>query len=579
MSPRGGEQEIHGSRFSRAVRRGRFSSRPGLVAQLVALATALIAARGAAMSAPQAVVVPMRDGAELAADLYLPEGDGPWPTILVQTPYDKSLYHDGGVPLPTEAYAWLIVDWRGHYGSSAWPDDPAKRGEDGYDSVEWIAAQSWSDGAVGGWGASALGFAQYRTAVEQPPHFVAAVPMFIDPVRDYAQFFPGAAQKYEYMLQQALLGYIDYAATLAHFTHDLYWTLSEAIGDATYDEIAIPMLVLGGWYDYDPGDLLDAFAQLRARSAVGVRDAHRLLVGPWTHAAQDELTQGELDYSGAVGAAAEAALAFLDLHLRGMGEGLVDRVSWFEMGRDRFRAADAWPPDGTAEQTFHLLPTNRLAAESPPAGDPTATLTGDPASPSPTRGGPRAFPGALSGPADLAALVESRADALLFTSDELTEALTIAGAPRLALTVDSDRLDTDVVARLTDVYPDGRSMLVTDGVRRARFRSGFAPADETLLVPGEPFALEIELEATALTLLPGHRLRLVLTTSSWPRFEVNENDGGPLYDLAATPFVVTNRVHLGAAAPSTLFLPVWPPDLFADGFEGGGTGAWSDAQP
>ena len=258
---------------------------------------------------------------------------------------------------------------------------------------------------------------------------------------------------------------------------------------------------------------------------------------------------------------------------------MIDRVRWFEMGHDKLQTAASWPLPEVSERGFHLLPSNRLGEEAPPWGDPVVLLTGDPADPSPTRGGPRALPGALDGPADLAAVVEARGDALLFTTDPLTEALTLAGAPRLELILDSDRLDTDVMARLTDVYPDGRSIFVTDGARRARFRTGFAPADEELLTPGVPVPLEIELEPTGLTLLPGHRLRLVLTTSNWPRFDVNENDGGPLYDPGATPRVVTNQIHLGTVAPSVLVLPIRPQDLFADGFESGDLGAWQTTGP
>jgi len=565
-------QESKRRRFPAVVSRSS-AARLGTVVLLGAQA-----ALAAAMSAPSPVVVPMRDGAELAADLYLPDGSGPWPTILIQTPYDKDNYHGAGLPLSTEAYAWLIVDWRGHFGSDAYPDNPLKRGEDGYDTVEWIAAQSWSDGAVGGWGESALGFAQYRTAIEHPPHFLAAVPMFIDPVRDYQQFFYGGVQKYEYFLQQALLGYINYSTVLGHYTHDAYWSLSEAVGDATYDEIDIPMLIVAGWYDLDPGDVLDAFVELRARSAEAVRDEQRMLVGPWTHADEDVLEQGELEYPAAVGIAAAASLAFLDHHLRGVGPGLPDRVEWFEMGRDQVRGSDVWPLSEIVEHTFHLLPSNRIAEEAPPAGNPTATVVGDPSDPSPTRGGPRALLNPVEGPVDIAPMVESRGDALLFSTDVLTEALSIVGAPRVELELDSDRLDTDVMVRLTDVYPDGRSVYVTDGARRARFRTGYDAADETLLVPGETVPIEVELEPTGLTFLPGHRLRLVVTTSNSPRFDVNENDGGPLYDPEATPLVVTDHVHLGADAPSTLVLPVWPPDLFADGFEGG-LGGWSEVAP
>ncbi len=531
------------------------------------------------MSEPAPVSIPMRDGAALAADLYLPAGAGPWPTILIQTPYDKNRYRELGLPLPTESYAWLILDWRGHFGSSGTPDDPSQRGEDGYDAVEWIAGEPWSDGAVGGYGESALGYAQYRTAIEHPPHFSAAVPMFIDPVRDYQQFFYGGVQKLEYMVQQAALGYLDYEATLAHFTHDGYWSLSETLGDATYGQVAIPMLVVAGWYDLDPGDVLDAFDQLRLRSAPAVRDTHRLLVGPWTHAHEDELAQGELEYPAAVGLSGAAALAFLDHHLRGVGPGLADRVQWFEMGRDTVRSGDVWPPAEVAPRTFLLLPANRLAEEPPPPGDPVALLVGDPAEPSPTRGGPRSLPGALDGPVDLAPLVEARGDALIFTTDPLAEPLALLGAPLLVVTLDADRLDIDVIARLTDVYPDGRSVYVTDGARRARFRAGYELGDEELLTPGEPFALEIELEPAGIAFLTGHRLRLVLTTSNWPRFHANPNDGGPLYSPGAQPMAVENRVHLGADAPSTLVLPVWPNAVFADGFESGTLSAWSAVSP
>jgi len=473
----------------------------------------------------------------------------------------------------------VIVDWRGHFGSNAWPDNPLKRGQDGYDAVEWIASQSWSDGAVGGWGESALGYAQYRTAIEHPPHFLAAVPMFIDPVRDYQQFFMGGVQKYEYFLQQALLGYIDYSTVLGHYTHDAYWGLSEALGDSTYDQIEIPMLIIGGWYDLDPADLLDAFVQLRSRSAAAVRDEQRMVVGPWTHADEDVLAQGELEYPAAVGLAATASLAFLDHHLRGVGPGLPDRVGWFEMGRDLVRTSDVWPLPDVVEHIFHLLPSNRIAEEAPPAGDPTSTVVGDPSDPSPTRGGPRALLNPVEGPVDIAPIVESRADALVFSTDVLTEPLSIVGAPRVELSLDTDRLDTDIMVRMADVYPDGRSVYVTDGARRGRFRTGYDAADETLLTPYVTVPIEVDLEPTGLTILPGHKLRLVITTSNWPRFDVNANDGSTLYDPGATPLVVTDRIHLGAVAPSQLVLPIWPPDLFADDFESAGTGAWSGTVP
>lgn len=306
--------------------------------------------------------------------------------------------------------------------------------------------------------------------------------------------------------------------------------------------------------------------------AVPMRDG-QLLVGPWTHVAESRVEQGELLYPAAVGVAAAHVLAWFDLHLRGLGAGPPGpSAQWFEMGRDRWRGAASWPPAEVAEVVWHLLPGGRLAPEAPPEGDPLAAWSGDPTDPSPTWGGPRSGPNLLDGPVDLATHVEGRGDLLIFTSEPLAQPLPLLGALRLEASFSSDRLDTDLVVRLTDVYPDGRSMLVADGVRRARFRGGYE--SEQLLTPGEITNVAVDLSPTGLTLLPGHRLRLDVTASNYPRLHVNPNDGGPLYQPGATPLVAHNALHLGALAPTVLRLPVGSAMPFDDDFESGDLRAW-----
>jgi len=541
---------------------------------LLALLAACAAPAVAGMLPPSTVAVPMRDGVELVADLWLPDtGPGPWATILVMTPYGRGRFVDSGLPLPTDDYAWVIVDWRG-YGDS--PGTPlSSNGLDGYDAVEWIAAQPFSDGKVGMHGSSALGVVQFQTAREHPPHLRACVPQFADMQRDYQQFYLGGVLKWEYALIQAFFGYIDLDLWLDHPSHDWFWDLLESSGDYA-DELATPMLLVAGWYDLDTRGVLWGWEQLVTRSDPAVRGEHRLLVGPWTHADEDSVEQGELSYPAAAGVADLEALAFLDRWLRGVETVSDPPVRWFELGADRWRWSEAWPPDGL-DAVGWRLDADGTVGPALPADPGEVVFTADPADPSPTVGGPRSsLVPVLEGPADLRLEVEARSDAVLFTSDPATAPLTIAGSPVVRLRLVSDRLDTDLMVRMTDVYPDGRSMLLVDGTRRARFRDGYEIED--LLVPGVAAWVEVELEPLAWTLRPGHRLRLVVTSANSPRFHVNPNDGGPLYDDGANPLVVENRILIGPTDGSILELPVLT-GLFADGFESGDAEAWSSSAP
>ena len=524
------------------------------------------------------VSIPMSDEVELSGDLYLPEGDGHWPTLLIMTPYGKQVARPDarGLPFGTADYAWLVVDWRGYGASGGEP--LSSNGADGSAVVEWIADQAWSDGHVGMWGSSALGVIQFHTAVEQAklsdPHLDACVPQFADSGSDYEQHYPGGVLKWEYSLFYDFMGYLDWTMLLEHPSHDQFWTFVETVGDIAAD-IETPMLLVGGWYDLDTREILLGWDQLANHSDASHQDDHRFVIGPWTHAGEDLLEQGELEYPQAVGAAHGAALAFFDRWLRGIPpDEETPRVRWYEMGAERWHDGEVWPPEPPNPETWFIQPDGRLNGVEAETG--SMSFTVDPNDPSPTLGGPRtSFLEVLDGPADLRFEVESRPDALVLTSAPLERSVTVAGAPEVRLWLSTDGLDTDVMVRLTDVHPDGRSMFVVDGARRARFRDSLE--NEALMTPGVPAEIPVLLQPTALTFQEGHRLRVVITSSNYPRFHVNPNDGGDPYDENAVPRVATNTLWTGPDHRSRLILPVIDANwAFADGFEDGDTGAWSE---
>jgi uncharacterized protein len=527
---------------------------------------------------PVEVSIPMFDAVELSGDLYLPASGDHWPTLLIMTPYGKQLFRPDarGLPFGTANYAWLVVDWRGYGGSGGQP--MSSNGEDGSQVVEWIADQEWSDGHVGMWGSSALGVIQFRTAVEQAkladPHLDACVPQFADFRTDYEQHYPGGVLAWEYSLFHDLMGYLPWEMLLEHPSHDPHWEFVEAVGDIAAD-IETPMLLVGGWYDLDTREILSAWDRLANHSDASHRDDHRLVIGPWTHAGEGALEQGELEYPQALGSAHGAALAFFDRWLRGIPPAEESpRVRWYEMGAERWHDGEAWPPEPPRPETWFIQPDGGLDGVEAETG--SMSFTVDPDDPSPTFGGPRtSIQEVLDGPADLRFGVENRPDALVLTSAPLDRSVTVAGAPEVRLWLSTDGLDTDVMVRLSDVHPDGRSMFVVDGARRARFRDGFET--EVLMAPGVPAEIPVVLQPTALTFQEGHRLRIVITSSNHPRFHVNPNDGGDPYDADAVPRVATNTLWTGPDHQSRLILPVIDTGrTFGDGFEDGDTSAWSE---
>ena len=224
---------------------------------LLAICIILNIINGYSVLTPQVDSIKMNDGKKLAVDIYIPNGMGKGPVILIQTPYNRQVYRLAGLPLGIGAninssnYVFVVADWRGFYGSkkAAYIGSP-DRTRDGYSTVEWIAAQTWSNGKIGTWGASALGKVQYQTAKGNPPHLTCICPLVAGPQFEYNEYFPNGCLRTEYVQQLDGLGFGLTAGLMAHPIKDNYWNFAEDINDYP-DSIQVPCFMIGGWYDHN----------------------------------------------------------------------------------------------------------------------------------------------------------------------------------------------------------------------------------------------------------------------------------------------------------------------------------------
>ncbi|MCB0429534.1 MAG: CocE/NonD family hydrolase, partial [Flavobacteriales bacterium] len=487
---------------------------------------------------PEVDSIPMRDGKKIAADVYLPTSGAAYPVILIQTPYNR-LYYRLGLPLGIKKdlagspYAFVIIDWRCFYGSQSACVAQPNRGQDGYDVVEWIATQSWCNGKIGTWGPSALGKIQFQTAKENPPSLTCAVPLVAGSQFNYDEYYPGGCYRTEYVEQLDALGFGLSPLLKANPVKNLTWSVAEA-ANLYPASIHVPMLMIGGWYDHNVEVMMALFDTLKSGGDAAIHDRHRLVMGPWAHggsgtAQVGTAQQGDLVYQAAAGWSDSLALAFLDYHLRGVANGwdATPEIRYFQMGTDTWLAESHWPPAGQT-RTLYLHDDDTLRASTPANGN-GKSFQYDPHDPSPTVGGPTLKQGLQQGPYDQAPVVENRGDSWVLSTPVLNEDLVIHGRVIANLFVSSDRTDTDICLRLTDVYPDERSMLVADQVLRMRFRNGYTVADTMLMTPGQVYPVEIAFPNTAITILKGHRLRFIITSANYPRFDLNLNNGGPMY--------------------------------------------------
>ncbi|HEY2750031.1 CocE/NonD family hydrolase [Phenylobacterium sp.] len=523
----------------------------------------------------------MRDGVKLAANVFKPAGTGPWPVVMTRTPYlkdgrlDKEHDPDGAkmrAALVKQAkhytdagFVFVLQDVRGKGRSQGFYAAFENDIEDGYDSVEWAAAQPWSNGKVGLSGGSAMGITSNEAAMAAPPHLKAAY-VVVAPYDLMQNSYMGGVLKEKDVLGWSKGQGVSDAVLdgqRRRVADDIIWNRSAMSTNRKY--IQIPIYNVGGWYDiFDHGNISN-FEYLQNQGAKGARGNQKLLMGPFGHGT----LSGNLEYPGfdRLNLAGDQEIRWFDYWLKGVDNGIMDEppVSYYMMAaaekgalspKNRMLTSANWPP-ANREVRYYLTHDKVLSAKAPTGDGVKVSYRFDPANPVPTVGGANLT--FERGPMDQRA-IGPRGDYLRFQTPALDKDVTIAGPVKVELYGATDGPDTDFMAKLVDVYPDGYEALVLDAPVRARYRHGRMPDEVKMMTPGAPEELDIDLWSTAITFEKGHRIALHITSSSSPRFEVNPNTGEAPGEHRQAPRVATNSVFMDAAHPSALVLPVVYPD-------------------
>jgi uncharacterized protein len=520
----------------------------------------------AAAEAPPAhteIFIAMRDGVKLAANVYLPQGQGPWPVILTRTPYLKdgrmvsgSMVHH----FSDAGYAFVVQDVRGKGHSQGFYQAFANDIEDGYDTVEGLAKQPWSNGRIGMTGASAMGITTNLAAVAAPAHLLAAY-VIVAPNETFTTSFMGGVPKEKDTIGWLKGQGVSQQAIDQAEAGSVRSVFADRLGPGeALKYVKIPMWNVGGWYDIFNTGTIYNFEYLQNHGAKGARGNQRLTMGPFGHGP----LSGDLAYPGddRLNIVGDNDIRWFDHWLKGAQNGVMDEppVDVFMMAsaekgaysaKNRRIHAANWPL-AHREVRYYLAPDRALVTTAPAAAEGEVSYRFDPAHPVPTIGGSNLT--FERGPMDQRP-IQGRQDYLRFQTPVLEKDVAIAGPVKVELYGATDGPDTDFEAKLVDVYPDGYEALVLDAPIRARYRHGRMPDQAQMMTRGAPEEMTIDLWNTALTFEKGHRIALHITSSNSPRFEVNHNNGEAPGDHLA-PRVATNTIYFDKDHPSALVLPV-----------------------
>lgn len=569
--------------------------------------------------APQTAVtlperdVPMktRDGVTLRADIYRPQGDGPFPVLLQRTPYNKDNGADFARRGVARGFMVVVQDVRGRYTSDGEFYTFKNEINDGYDAVEWAAALPGSNGKVGMFGGSYVGATQMLAAIGHPPHLAGICPVVtasnyhenwtyqggafeqwfneswtsglaqdtlsreivkranaleginVLPLTDFPVFnikrgADGSA------LTHALAPYfIDW---LAHPLYDSYW--KQWAIEEQFDSIQVPALTIAAWYDIFQGGSLRNYIGMRDHAGnAAARNGQRLLVTIGGHAGGGRKI-GDLDFGTPALEYDETSIS-LDwyeyLFLGKQNQFASDKpVRIFVMGDNQWRNEAAWPLQRAKSTSYYLHSAGKANTATgdgaltmaQPKSEGTDSYVYDPANPVPTVGGPLCCDGFHEppGPKDQSK-IEARPDVLVYSTPALDKDVEVTGPVTLDLFASSSATDTDFTAKLIDVAPDGTPYNLTEGILRAKFR--LSTSEATPIVPGKVYEYKVDLWSTSNVFLKGHKIRVEVSSSNFPRFDRNLNTGLDAANSAA--FVpATNTVYHDAAHPTALILPVVP---------------------
>jgi hypothetical protein len=574
--------------------------RAGLGTFALAIAAALATAQEPyRVKVETGVTAKMRDGVALTADVYRPASEGRFPALLRRTPYDRRNEAPSALDLASAGYVVIVQDVRGRYGSEGDFEPFRHEAQDGYDSVEWAAGLPYSDGRVGMFGGSYVGATQMLAAMAKPPHLVAIAPtvtaseyyegwtyqggalmqwftsswaslLAIDTLdrratamlrpQDWVRRAPVEAYALLELPQAAALAPY-YRDWITHERDDDYWR-AVRVSDH-YGEMTVKALHTGGWHDIFLKGSIRNYQGLRDSAATEeARRGQRLLLGPWAHApTSPEGKVGDVVF-GPQAVEQDNERAWFDYALKGVANEYATRppVRIFVMGENAWRDENEFPLARARTARYFLhggagSRTDRVLSAEPPRGSPSDSYDYDPEDPAPTLGGRLCCGDFIPrGPEDQRPL-ESRPDVLVFSTPPLQRDTEVTGFVGLELYAATSAADTDFTAILADVEPGGYARFLTDGIVRARYRNSTKTAEP--IAPGQVYKYAIDLWATSNLFRAGHRIRLYVSSSNFPRFDRNRNTGEPILGAArsvrARQTIYHDREH-----PSALTLPVIP---------------------
>jgi len=552
------------------------------------------------------VKVVMRDGVTLRADIYRPNQDGRFPVLLQRTPYNKGGGEDFGRLAAAAGYVAIIQDVRGRYTSEGEWYPFQWESQDGFDTVEWAASLPYSNGKVGMWGGSYVGATQMLAAIAHPPHLAGICPVvtasnyhsnwtyqggafeqwfneswtsglaqdtlnrkiqketnamtgaWTMPLRDYPLFYGPVKVDSAQSLAPYFLDW------LAHPSYDEYWKKWSI--EEHYADIQVPALHVAAWYDIFQGGSLRNYAGLKEHAGnEAARRGQRLLVIIGGHAGGGRQI-GDVDFGAAAAEFSEGqvTLEWYDFLFKGVQNGFAKKpVRIFVMGTNEWREENEWPLPRAKEVKYFLHATKAanslhgdgaLTREAPGSGEIEDQFVYDPANPVPTTGGPLCCDGGhlAAGPRDQRA-VEAREDVLVYSTPVLQRDTEVTGHVRLELYAKSTAVDTDFTAKLVDVWPNGFAQNLTEGIVRGRYRESQEKAE--LCNPGQVYQMTVDLWSTSNVFKKGHRIRLEVSSSNFPRFDRNLNTGES-GQFGTRSVKATNGVLHDGEHASVLVLPV-----------------------
>jgi putative CocE/NonD family hydrolase len=556
-------------------------------ARAILISLLLVATALAQPSIALHLKVPMRDGIKLCTNVFRPASTGRFPVVLQRTPYRKVSELTAGLRAFTDhGYVVVTQDVRGRYDSEGVFQQFIQEKNDGEDTLSWIARQPWCDGRVGMFGGSYVGLVQWRAALSGHPALKTIAPAvsggdeYTDryysrggafrlghrlrwlaenykppqkPVADFqkmATYLP--LRRADRFLSGRTLDF--FQAVTSHPSYDDYWrALSTRL---RIDRVRLPVHLVAGWFDvYAPSDL-EMWSLLRAAG----RPA-RIVIGPWGHSLSPGMPQADFGPAAAI-SIRRLEVEWFDAYLKRSAPPPESAVRYFVLGQNEWRESPTWPPRGltpTAAFLHSETGANSLNGDgrllwNKPKTDAADRYDYDPRKAVPTHGGATCCTAKIMpwGPFDQRP-VEGRRDVLVYTSDPLRQPLEITGPVRAALFVASSAPDTDFMAKLVDVAPSGFARILCEGMIRMRYRQGLeriAP-----YTPGQIERVEIDLGPISNVFLSGHRLRLEVTSSNFPKYDRNLNTGRPQAD-GKEMRTARQQVHHGPLHPSQLILPV-----------------------